>query len=232
MNVLPALILSIFETRLLATGETPADDAIREKAAEVIARADYDLTSGVDPESQSLFLQIILWILTPFIWLFQALAGIPDFLRWIIVVGLAVLLVGLIAHIVWTFAQAMKGTARPRSMKLTRKKLTTPEDMEQAAESAEAQGDFIGAVRCLFHACLLRIQRAEKKTLRKGITNREILRRYRKSPLFDPLRHFVEVIDTKWYGHEICQREDLIDCQQQHATVREITERRTHAVSS
>lgn len=210
----------------------PPDELIRRKAAEVVSRPEYQLDAGLDPDARNLWLQILRWILTPFRWLFDALEGIPDALRWVIVVVISLIAVALIVHIVWSFVGAIREAPPSRFAFTSREKPITPEEIEQAAQQAESAGDFIGAVRYLFLACLLRIERAEEKPIRRGITNRELLKRYRTSPLFEPLRHFVEVIDTKWYGHDVCDPGDLHECRRQHSVVRDIAERRAHAVGA
>ena len=107
---------------------------------------------------------------------------------------------------------------------------TTAEDLELKAEQAEAQGDFIGAVRLLFRASLLRIERAEERPIRRGITNWELLRRYRTSPLFAPLERFVQTIDSKWYGHDECVRDDCVNCRTEYVRIRGLVERQAHAI--
>ncbi len=206
--------------------------AIREKAQEVVSRADYQSDAAKDPRGALLFWKILRWILTPFRWLFDQMEGLPDALRWVIVAVLFVLLVLLVTHIVWTFVNAVRGGPRRKFVLASREKEILPSEYETAAAEAEAKGDYIGAVRWLFLACLLRIERAEEKPIRRGITNRELLRRYGKSPLFDPLSRFVETIDSKWYGHDICEEDDYVICRQEHSRICEIIERRSHAIGA
>jgi hypothetical protein len=93
--------------------------------------------------------------------------------------------------------------------------------LEQLAERASLAGDYIGGVRLLFRAALRRIELFEHKKLRPGITNRELLRRYRTSPLAAPLARFVETIDLKWYGSLPCERADYEACEIEHDRIRQ-----------
>jgi hypothetical protein len=197
----------------------PSPETIRQKAEEVVARPDYQLDSQLDPESLSLWLRLLLWLLTPFRWFFRSLEGMPDFLRWIVVIVLTIILVLLLVHIVWTFVRAVRGTPRRRFVEQSRGQERTVEHWEQESRTAASRGDFISAVRYLFLASLRRIERAEKRKLRRGITNRELLRRYRASPLCEPLNFMVETIELKWYGHEICQQVDFEKCRDEYARV-------------
>ena len=100
-----------------------------------------------------------------------------------------------------------------------------PETWERRAQEAFMNQEYIAAVRYLFRACLLRLERANKHRIRRGATNREYLRRYRETAAFEPLSRFVEVIDTKWYGGGSCVLEDYQDCAQAHSTICHFAER-------
>jgi len=101
--------------------------------------------------------------------------------------------------------------------------------LERQAAEAVSRGDFITAVRLLFAACLLRLELAEKRPFLAGTTNREHLRRHRDSPVFEPLRLFVEIIDTRWYGRGICGLEDFEACRAAHARIRDFAQEPLHA---
>jgi hypothetical protein len=200
-------------------GSLPSPETIRQKAEEVVARPDYQLDTQLDPESLGLWIRLLLWLLTPLRWLFRSMEGMPDFLRWIVVITLTIILVLLLAHIVWTFIRAVRGTPRRRFVQQSRGQEQTVEHWEQEARNAASCGDFILAVRYLFLASLRRIERAEKRKLRRGITNRELIRRYRASPLCEPLNCMVETIELKWYGHETCRETDFERCREEYARV-------------
>lgn len=216
--------------RLPMLAALPDADAIRRKAAEVVARPEFELDSGIDAEQLNLWWRILMWLLTPVRWFFELLGDLPESLRWLVVIGLLSVLLALVGHIIWTFVRAIQGTPMKRFGSINRDRFASPEELEASAEGRAAEGDLIGAIRCLFRACLLRIERAEEKPFRRGITNREILRRYRTSPLFEPLSRLVETIDTRWYGHAPCEEGDYLDCRTEHARIRSLVERQAHAV--
>ncbi len=220
---------SITLQSLAAAALPPADD-IRRKAAEVIARPEFKLESGNNRDSLPLWLTIVEWLLKPFRWLYNLLEGLPNPLRWLIVIGLTLLLLALCAHLIWSFLTAVRGGPSIRFKRAAPERTTaSPEELEAAADRLAAEGDLIGSIRCLFRACLLRLERSEEKPFRRGITNREVLRRYRSSPLFEPLCRMVDLIDTRWYGLDPCLETDLEICRAEHARVRALVERRAHA---
>jgi hypothetical protein len=218
---------------LLAISEVlSTPEEIRRKAMEVVSRSEYEVESAQDSEATGLITRFIKWVLERIEAFFDSMAGLPDGLRWIIVAVLLVVMMMLVAHIVLTFVRAFRGHSKRSGPIQDRRRQRTPEEWEQAAKEAHTQGDYIGAVRCLFAASIQRIERAEDRPLRKGITNRELLRRYRATSLFEPLTRFVETIDRKWYGHETCEEIDYLKCREEHSRIGRLAERRTNAVGA
>ncbi|WP_437223405.1 hypothetical protein SH661x_003204 [Planctomicrobium sp. SH661] len=210
----------------------PPPDEVQRKAAEIVARPEYHLDDETSTAALELWGRLLSWIFVPLRWLYHLLDGLPEVFRWPIVIVLVLVCLALIAHIVWTFLSAIRPSDRTRFTSVASEREATPEEMEKAAEAERLGGNYIGAIRCLFVACLLRIQRAEKKRIRKGITNRELLRRYQSSPLSQPLQYFVDVIDTKWYGREDCFESDFELCRSQYAMICSYVERPTHVAGS
>lgn len=209
----------------------PPSETIRDRAAEVLSRSYYDLDVAPRPSGPPWWWNILRWILKPFQWLFESMDGLPDWLRWIIVVGLALLCLALIIHIIYSFVVAIRGTSRRSraAFKLGESRDVPPEDLEREAETARTAGDYIGAIRLLFRAALRRIEVAEEKKFRPGLTNRELLRRYRSSPIFPALERMIETIDLKWYGGQTCLAQDYVACQAEHQRIRQAVERAGHA---
>ena len=208
-------------------------EAVRKKAQEIVARPEYQLDQGLDDESEALWLTVLSWILKPFIWLFESLDGLPMAFRLMVVILLSVLLVVLIVHMFWSLAAAMRGT-KPDVLAgmQQRQRELDPRELERYAETAAAEGHYLEAIRHLFRAALIRIEQSEKQKFRVGITNREVLRRYRKTPLLPPLSELVDLVDRKWYGKEDCDNSDYELCQSRHATVCDVLQRRRHAVGA
>jgi hypothetical protein len=220
--------MSPFINLILLTS-VPDAPAIRGKAGEVVARPEFQLDVQADPESLNLWVRMLRWILTELRRLFAFMQSLPGPLWWAIVIGLCVVLIALITHIIWSFATSIRGKAR-RRFTADGDDLPDPEELERLAGRSELLGDYIGAVRYLFRASLLRIERSEEKPIRRGITNRELLSRYKTSPLFEPLKRFVATIDAKWYGHEECMAEDIQNCRMEYSRICGLVERQPHAV--
>ena len=214
-------------------GSALPPDVIRRKAQEVVARPDYQLDQGLSDESQALWLTVLSWILKPFFWVFQALDGLPIPLRILVVILLFVVLVGLVIHMIWSFTAAIRGSKMDGlAAGKSREQILDPRQLERLAEQTAMEGRYLEAVRHLFKAALVRIEQSETKKLRVGITNRELLRRYQKSPLLTPLSRLVEIVDRKWYGTELCESADYEVCRLQHSSICEVLQGRRHAVGA
>jgi hypothetical protein len=215
-----------------AAAPLPDPETIRRMAEEVLRRPDYQLNPQTDsgPVLLEMLLRLLRWILVPFRWLLGALEGLPDWLRFFVVIGLVALLVLLVSHIVYTIVRAVTGPRQKRG--LAGALARTPRDpaaLEHQAADAGSRGDFITAIRLLFIACLLRLELAEKRAFRAGTTNREHLRRHQSSAVFEPLKVFVEMIETRWYGRGVCGLEEFEACRAAHAQIRAFAQERPHA---
>jgi hypothetical protein len=206
-------------TYLLAQSQLPAPESIREAAREVISRPYYKLDSSTPEDSTPLIVQLIRWMLKPFEWLYDQMEGLPEVVRWIAVIACVVVCIALIAHILYTLLKAVGPVARRRIPLTDPGRDVNPDDFEQQAALAERNRDYIGAVRLLFRAALRRLEIFEKRRFRPGITNRELLRRYRSTPLAESLLRFVTTIDLKWYGQVPCEQTDYIACRTEHGRI-------------
>lgn len=210
--------------------ELPPPDAIRRAAEEVVARSYYKLGLDGASDSEPLILRILRWISKPFRWLFESMEGLPDVLRWVIVIVCALLCVAIISHIVYTLLSAIRGPMLGRGGTYDPGiREVDPTELEEQAERMSGGGDHIGAIRLLFRAALRRIELAEKRKLRPGFTNRDLLRRYRSSPLQASLARFVETIDLKWYGNLPCEQADYLACRDEHGRIRQFIAQRETA---
>ncbi|HIK94747.1 MAG TPA: hypothetical protein EYG03_22610 [Planctomycetes bacterium] len=235
MFAMPGFIFPAYratgETAMLASLKSP--ETIRQKAAEVVSRPDYQLDLGLDDETQGLWLTVLSWILKPIVWIYESLHGLPPVLQIIVVVILVVILVALTAHMIWSFVNAIKGSKLGQLAGVqNRERHVDPRHLERSAELAAADGQYVEAVRFLFKAALVRIEQSEKKKLRVGITNRELLRRYQKSPLSGPLAQITDLIDRKWYGTESCEFTDYEVCQSQHVSICAVLQGNSRVVSA
>lgn len=209
----------------MPSASLPDPEIIRRTAEEVIRRPAFRLDA--QPESGEKFLNYLLqfldWIFTPFRWLAELLSGLPFWLRWPIFIALTALVVALVLHIICTLVMAIRRPVRSAGLAtLDARTRDDPEAIERQAAEAVARGDYIAAIRLLFRASLLRLDRAEKRQTRVGTTNREYLQRHRESPVFEHLKLFVETIDSRWYGRETCRPEDYEVCLAAHARIRQL----------
>src|SRR6476660_6479369 len=165
-------------TLLFAQSTLPPPQTIRETAKEVVARPYFHLDSPNAGDTTPLILRILRWLMKPFEWLFDSLEGLPEAVRWLIVILCVVICVALIAHIIYTLLAAVRGPLyRKNHFQLPETKDADPRDFERRAELALSHEDYIGAIRLLFRATLRRLELFEKKKFRPGITNRELLTR-------------------------------------------------------
>jgi hypothetical protein len=217
---------------IAAASPLPDPETIRPTAEAVLRRPDYHLgpQSDLGPVLLKWFLRLLRWVAKPFQWLLDALEGLPGWLRWPIVVGLVVLLTLLVVHIGYTIVRAISGPRKKQGIPAgVRPARSDPAALERQAGEAASRGDFITAIRLLFLACLLRLERPETRTARAGATNREHLRRHRDSPVFEPLKVFVETIETGWYGRGACGAGDFEACSAAYARIRDFAQQPPYA---
>lgn len=200
---------------------SPDAETIRATTREILARPEYRLKA---PRSGDLAWLQRMWewivaILRPFFNLFNALWAVSPVLAIAFFVVLVVTLVALLWHIVYTFRVALRERLDPGRYTAAASRPPDPADLEVRARQAAERQDYITAVRLLFLACLLRLEPAERRVLRKGATNHEYLRRFRNTPAYEPLGRFVDVIDFKWYGQGLCELADFDACRQAHAAI-------------
>lgn len=203
----------------------PTEQQLRGTLREVLSRPDYQIDPPSEPSEGMLriFATLLRWIMAPFKWLFDSMEGLPDFLRWLVVIVLFVVLVALLAHIAWTFYQAMTGGRRPQGRTLLPSESVNAElsvkELETAADQAFNQGALIEAVRFLFRAALTSLSDGERKKFRRGTTNRQYLNHFRNAAVSPHLQIFVSTIESKWYGDEPCESRDYDDCREAYRQI-------------
>ena len=205
-----------------ASGRVPDPDVVRETAREVLARAHFQTeptSGGVD--LLGLFWSLLVWMIRPFAALFGALWEISPLLAWVVISLLVLLLIALIAHIAYTFKVALARRAGIQRIDLrTAEERRDPAEFERLADASVDAGDYAEAARLLLRACLLRLELHQDRPFRRGTTNREHLRRYRESPMSEPLRSIVDLIDRTWYGNGVCLAENFAACRQAYESIR------------
>jgi hypothetical protein len=211
---------------MLAAPLSPEPETIRQTAQEILRRPDYSVTQQTRGGDRILdwILQLLYWLIAPFRWLFDAMEGLLEAMRWVVVIGLFLLLLLLVGHIIYTIVAAFRPTAKKSLyQKSSLKRVVSPRELERLAKEAVLESDYIWAIRCLFRASLAHLQDLEGRAFRPGLTNRGYFRLYRRSSIAVPLQLFVEIIDACWYGNSPCQEADYLRC---HAAYVEISNHR------
>ncbi len=204
---------------------TPPEESLRQKLQEVLSRPEFQHTTSEQSESDLLWWlsTLLRWVMGPLRWLYSMTEGLPEIFRWLIVAILVVALATLMVHILWTLRRAMGGgdriiRGRSHSANGEQAQLSVAE-LEKAAERNAVSGAFIEAVRLLFRAMLMRLEEREGRRFRRGITNRQHLRRYHGSPFASSIRMLVNTIEKKWYGEEACDQTDFEECRQAYSEI-------------
>ena len=200
----------------------PSPDEIRRLAQEIVHRSSYDLgPTGDDVPMIVRALRFFKSIFGPFFGWFQTLWEVSPILAGLIMLVLMAVLVALIWHIVYSFRSAMRAPPQLKSNIHDDTHTLTPAELEQRARLAGKSGDFIEAVRLLFLASLLSLETAQKRTVRRGTTNREYLQRFKHSPAFEPLFFFVDTLDRKWYAGAPCTESDYQESLRAYSSIQQ-----------
>jgi hypothetical protein len=220
----------------------PPPERIRQVTLEVLADPAYHLdTSGWDfgtlRQKIHALLEPLRDLLRQFFEpvgrVFERVADASPAVAWIVMILLVVLAVSLLVHVVYTFVVVMRESppdALPADPQ--EQALQDPRAWERRARQAAQQDDFTSAARFLLRTCLLLLAQGGRQPYRRGLTNREYLRQYRRSSVFAPLKQLVELIDSHWYAGKVCTTGDYQLCLQSHAAIRQWAEQASHADSA
>lgn len=207
-----------FDVILLTTSDATT---IRETARSVLARPHFQVEPTSEDGALVDFLwRVFTWLTAPLAMLFRQLVDISPLLAWCVVALVILVLVALVVHIGYTFKVALQRRRTIKSVDLSSVEETRdPAELERLAEAANGVKNYGQAARLLLLASLLRLELAQEKRFRPGTTNREHLRRYRGSLIFEPLKSIVDLIDRTWYGSGVCLAEHFMQCRQAYAQI-------------
>ena len=202
--------------------ESSDPDVVRETARQVLSRPHFQFEPTPDSGEGlvELLWRFLMWLSAPLRALFDVLDGISPLLAWAVILLLVLLLIALIGHIAYTFKVALDRRIEVKHIDLrAAEKHRDPAELERLADAASGAQNHSQAARLLLLASLLRLELAQDRPFRRGTTNREHLRRYHGSPIFEPLRFIVDLIDRSWYGNEVCLAEHVAQCRQAYTSI-------------
>ncbi len=132
-----------------------------------------------------------------------------------IVIGLALLL-GVLAYLFVTRQQALKQAQVESALAAVSKDIRDRPPvsfLEEAAALAE-QGKLREALRALYLATLVALDRRRFIAFDPHLTNWQYLRQMPRGSIRDAFRHFTRLFDHKWYGREETSRDDYERCRE------------------
>lgn len=199
-------------------------DEIRQATQRVLSSDDYRLDleeHALQPFWERLW-EILVSILHTIAGFFSFLDGMPQVVRWIIILALLVILVLLVGHILAAIVSAIRSPQKQRRTIFdTIETRDHPDRWEQESLRLAEVGNFVEASRLLLQASLVRLEAAFDRPFRRAATNREYLRKYRNLPIVDAVRELVDTVDRTWYGDEPCEPGDYELCRRAHLRVLE-----------
>lgn len=208
-----------------APAELPPAQQIREMADRILAGPDYQLHEKHADYSPWIkdILDAIGRLFAPVTRGLQSIIDASPVLGWLLVAAMVALAIALLVHILYTLFNTIRGPAGRLRALANAEEISKPEDWEKRAREAAGGGDLIGAIRFLFRAGVLRIERSRERSFRRGVTNHEILRAVGSSALAEPVDALVRTIDYKYYGGADCSAEDFERCSAAYDGIRRLT---------
>lgn len=128
-------------------------------------------------------------------------------LFWTVVGCLSLLFVAVVTRLTLKLYKALKARRLEKSFPetLLSSKAVTPEMLETEAAEAGNEGDFILALRLLFLAGVMRLEKASDTFYKPALTNAEYLRRFAKTDAEEPLTFMAQALN-RWYAGETCDQ--------------------------
>lgn len=202
-------------------------DSIRETAQQVLSRPYYQVTPKEGEAFPSLVIRFLEWVLSPFVGLFGMLSGVSVVFAWTVFGVVITTVVVVICLVIFRLAKTQR-VARFASDMPVAMQNRDPSHLEKLAHDSLSASDYVVAVRLFLMATLLRLELAQEKRFRPGMTNREHLRRYRRSAIFEPMQYIVELMDRTWYGGAECDFESASKCRDAYQEICAQIQRRAH----
>lgn len=200
----------------VAQNTSPPPDTIRQAVEEVLSRPHYaEKTSKVEGMLKEVFQplgEFIEEFFAPLVSAFDqsikfsfSLREDSPILFWTLMGGLSLLFVAIVLHLGLVLYKAIKARRLERSLPSTlfSSKVITPEQLEAEAAKAGNDGELILALRLLFMAGVMRLEKASDNFYKPALTNVEYLRRFEKTKAEKPLTFLANILN-RWYAGDAC----------------------------
>lgn len=204
-------------------------ESIRQATKKVLASEEYHL--DLKENSLQPLWERVLEMLRSFLNfisdMFSFLDGMPQFVRWLVILAMFVVVILLVGHIVMALISAVRPAKNRKAGSFgSVETRDDPRRWEQEAFQKAKMGDYVVAARLLLLASLFRLEDSFDRPFRRSTTNREYLRKYRTLPVLDSVRQLVDTIDRKWYGEEPCDQQDFEQCRRSHMLIIQLVQSR------
>lgn len=196
----------------------PGSERIQEVAREVISRSHYHLESEGPSNQQAAYIlrlmkEIIEWLAGKL----QVLFDISPILGLIVVIVLVAIVVAVLVQMVMFVISIIKDrNPSHRPVEIENVFRPNPESWEALAEKASNTGDYLEAVRSLFMAMIARLELRQGKPFRRGMTSREVSRRFEKSQLHESIKTIVRTHEITWFGFADCLEGDFQNVREEY----------------
>jgi len=196
----------------------PSEQQVRQVIERILARPEYQ----PPPETfiqralefvGRILLRIVSWLLKPLEWLVDRISrATPEMspsARWLVVGVLSFLLLLLLLHIFYLLAGSFESRRRVRRTGDVSEATQDPLSLVEQAKKIAAAGDYREAVRLLYVAALLRLDRAGLLSYDPSRTNWEYVEALRTNPIAAPFREFTRIADRAMYSSTPVKADDF-----------------------
>jgi len=198
-----------------ASRTQPRREALERELQQILAQPDFRRAMRAGGEGSRDLRQ---WLLLRLRRLFDRLGGLHETNYALFVVAVtvgSVLLIGLLAHIIYTMSRALRGAGRPPGgpSQFAPARAKTADDLRREADALAARGEFREAIRALYLALIRALQARGLLSRATSRTNWEHLRQLHAHPqLTAVLQPFTETFDAKWYGQRPANADEVERC--------------------
>lgn len=196
----------------------PAENMLREGLEEILARREYR-----NIHLQNRFNELVAGIVNRVIRWWQDFVGEPigrlysnnPWIYWTLVTVLVFLIVGILYHILWVLRSTFSATEKRERGRMVADQLhgTPPEQLLAEADEMAARGEYFLALRRLYLALLLRLDRGDVVRYDPALTNREVARKVRSRPAVSaPFEALSQAAERAWYSVGATSAEEYQNC--------------------